>query len=105
MGGEGSLELASATDMPISQVIAAAPEHSPALKHLGYSNLARQSVRLVHGERDAIVPLRNSIEIADELRSIGGIVTLEILQGNDHFIAEQVFSIAEFQGRLDGPCL
>ena len=50
--------------------------------------LRRTPARVVHGDQDTIVPLRESTEIVDALRRDGGEAELIVLAGRDHFILD-----------------
>jgi poly(3-hydroxybutyrate) depolymerase len=50
--------------------------------------LRRTPARVVHGDQDTIVPLRESTEIVDALRRDGGEAELVVLAGRGHFILD-----------------
>lgn len=51
-------------------------------------SLRRTPARVVHGDQDTLVPLRESAEMAEAIRSDGGEAELVVLAGRDHFILD-----------------
>lgn len=56
---------------------------------------------LIHGEQDAVVPTRSSVEAARELQGAGADVTLDLLPGLGYGIDARALRLAI--GYLDGP--
>jgi phospholipase/carboxylesterase len=77
-----SLEATQADSPPAARVIALAGRFAQGVRR------APPGVRfhLVHGEQDAVVPTRFSVEAAQALRALGAGVTLDLLPGLGHGI-------------------
>ena len=84
VGGNGAWYLAYRHP---DRFAAIAPMAGPAIPWWA-TRLRDVPVRVFHGDRDEIVPLRESREIVDAIRQEGGDAELAVLEGRDHFILD-----------------
>ena len=82
VGGNGAWYLAYRHP---DRFAAVAPMAGPAIPWWA-TRLRDVPVRAFHGDRDEIVPLRESREIVAAIRAEGGEAELTVLEGRDHFI-------------------
>jgi len=84
VGGNGAWYLAYRHP---DRFAAIAPMAGPAIPWWA-TRLRDVPVWAFHGDRDEIVPLRESREMVDALRAEGGDARLTVLEGRDHFILD-----------------
>ena len=79
-------EANSPESLLLGQIITAIPERVKAANPETYIRPDGPPILLQHGTRDPVVPVQQSIELADKLRQVWGKerVTLELLEGAEH---------------------